>query len=221
MKLPRRPSHVIFDLDGVLLDTEPIYTQATQDVVSEYGKVFDWSVKGDMIGRGQLEGAEYLVRVLDLPIAPEEYIERRLPKLLELFPTVKEIAGAARFVRTLHDRRVPMGVATSGERSLTDLKISRHGWFALFERLVCGDDPGIARPKPAPDIFLATADQLGVSPADCVVIEDSLAGVEAALAAEMSVVALPDPNMDATRYSDAHLVVGSYADLSLSDLGLD
>ena len=74
----RRPvTHVIFDMDGVLLDTERFYTQVTQEIVGRYGKTFDWSVKGDMIGRTALDAARYLVETLELPIAPEEYLRER------------------------------------------------------------------------------------------------------------------------------------------------
>src|SRR6185503_4824146 len=98
MKLRRRPTHVIFDLDGVLLDTEPLYTRATQEIVGEYGKVFDWSVKADMIGRSAIDGARYMIAALEVPIAPEEYLRRRKPILDALFPTAEEIRGARSFV---------------------------------------------------------------------------------------------------------------------------
>jgi pseudouridine 5'-phosphatase len=220
MKLERPVRHVIFDLDGVLLDTEPLYTRATQEIVGPYGKVFDWSIKGDMIGRSSLEGARYLVRALDLPLAPEEYLARRKPLLDALFADAPEIPGARSFVDRLHARGHPLAVATSSEKALYELKVSRHDWFGNFRAVVCGDDPRIRELKPAPDIFLATAADLGAEPEDCLVFEDSLAGVEAALRAGMQVVALPDSNMDRARYQRAHLIVGGYDEIVLSELGL-
>ncbi len=220
MLLARRPTHVIFDLDGVLLDTEPLYTRATQQVLDEFGKLFDWSVKGDMIGRSSLEGARYLMQALDVPLEPEEYLARRKPILDAMFPTVPEIRGASAFVARLHQRGVPMIVATSGESALTGLKLLNHAWFDVFQSVVSGDDPRVRELKPAPDIFLIAAAELGADPAACLVFEDSLAGVAAARAAGMQVVAIPDPEMDATRYADADLVVQSYADLDPEALGL-
>lgn len=220
MPLVRRPSHVIFDLDGVLLDTEPLYTRATQEVVGEFGAVFDWSVKGGMIGRSDIEGARYLVAALGIPLEPEEYLRRRKPILDALFESAGEIPGARAFVGELANRRVPLGLATSSARYQFELKTRGHRWFDVFQAVVCGDDPRIFALKPAPDIFLVTARELGVDPADCLVVEDSLAGVEAALAAGMQVVALPDPEMDAERYAHAHLVVRSFGELSTDDLGL-
>ena len=220
MKLRARPSHVIFDLDGVLLDTEPVYTRATQQILDEFGKVFNWSVKGNMIGRSSLDGARYLMQALDVPLDPEEYLARRRPLLDRMFPEVEEIAGASALVRALHERGVPMIVATSGESALTRLKLQRHAWFSVFCSVISGDDPRIGALKPAPDIFLVAAQELGADPATCLVFEDSLAGVEAARAAGMQVVALPDPQMDASRYTDAHVVIQSYASLDLAELGL-
>ena len=78
-------SHVIFDLDGVLLDTEKLYTEATQTVVGEVGKTCDWSLKSQMMGRHELEAAALLVETLELPISAEEYLRRQLPIAEALF----------------------------------------------------------------------------------------------------------------------------------------
>jgi pseudouridine-5'-monophosphatase len=220
VKLSRKPTHVIFDLDGILLDTEPLYTRATQEIVGEFGKVFDWSVKGDMIGRSAIDGARHLIRALDVPLEPEEYLRRRKPILDALFRTAEPIAGAPELVAELGRRGVPLAVATSSEHYQYRLKIERHAWFSVFAAVVCGDDRRIRELKPAPDIFLITAEELGVAPQDCLVFEDSIAGVAAARAAGMQVVALPDASMDASRYTDAHVVIRSYDELRLEDIGL-
>ncbi len=220
VKLKRPVSHVIFDLDGVLLDSEPLYTEATNRVVAPYGKVFDWSIKGDIIGKHPLEGAKHVVRSLELPFSPEEYLKLRRPLIEALFPDVTEIPGARRFVEALRARGVPMAVATSSERALYELKVTRHDWFGLFSVIVCGDDPRILALKPAPDVFLITASDLKVVPEHCLVFEDSLAGVSAARTAGMQVIAMPDPAMDRSRYVEADLVIGGYDELVPADIGL-
>jgi pseudouridine-5'-monophosphatase len=220
VKLPRPVRCVLFDLDGVLLDTEHFYTEVTDEICRQYGKRFDWSVKSNMIGRPSLESARYLVETLSLPIEPEEYLRRRRLRLEELFPTADERPGAEAFTRELAARGVPLAVATSSERVLLDLKTRRHGdWFSIFRAVVPGDDPRVRRGKPAPDIFRVAAEASGARPDAGVVCEDAPAGLEAARAAGMQVVALPDPAMDRERYAEADLVVGAWSDLRPEDLG--
>ncbi len=221
MLLPRPASHVIHDLDGVLLDTEPFYTIATTEICAEYGKTFDWSVKANMIGRPSRDSARYLVETLDLPITPEEYLQRRRDRLEELFPTSLPKPGAEDFTQAVHAMGVTQAVGTSSEKKLLDLKITNHReWFSIFEACVTGDDPRVKDGKPGPDIFLVAADELKAEPPNCVVFEDSPAGVAAARAAGMLVVALPDPAMNEAEFADADLVVSGYDKLTPTDLGL-
>jgi pseudouridine-5'-monophosphatase len=204
---------VIYDMDGLLLDTEIFYTQVTQQIVGRYGKVFDWSLKSQMIGRPAIESARQLVKVLELPLRPEEYLEERELLLEKHFPQAEAKPGAERLARHLHQHGVPQAVATSSSRPFFELKTSRHrAWFDLFDCVVTGDDPLVNRGKPQPDIFLAAAERLGGQPAQCLVFEDAPAGLQAALAAGMPVVVVPDPNMDKQRYVGSNEILDSLAD---------
>jgi pseudouridine-5'-monophosphatase len=200
---------VIFDMDGLLLDTEIFYTEVTQLITRRFGKVFDWSVKSQMIGLPAQQSARYLVETLQLPITPEQYLEEREDLLAERFPNARAKPGARALVEHLHSNRIPQAVATSSTRALFELKTCRHDWFGYFDRIVTGDDPQVKQGKPAPDIFLTAAQRLGVEPACCLVFEDAPSGVRAALAAGMSIVAVPEPEMDKTLYHDAHQVLES------------
>jgi pseudouridine-5'-monophosphatase len=219
MRLGHPVTHALFDLDGVLLDTEGLYTAAAQEIVGRYGKVFDWSIKQHTMGRDAKLGAKILLDHLDVPLTPEEYLREREPILERLFQTVNAITNAERFVGLLHSRRIPMAVATSSERRLAQLKMRDHSWFTRFDAIVCGDDPRVLEKKPAPDIFLAAASDLRAAPKSCVVFEDSPAGVEAARAAGMQVVALPDPAVDERLFRDADIVARGYFEISPEDFG--
>jgi pseudouridine-5'-monophosphatase len=204
---------VLFDLDGVLLDTEPLYSDATQAVLDAYGKRFEWSLKRDMIGRSDIEGAELLVSRLELPLSAREYLALYEPLLEGLFAKVPLMPGAEELVHALHSRAVPQAVATSSRLRLFELKSKPHAFFARFGAVVCGDDPEVKAFKPAPDIFLAAAARLGKSPSECVVIEDSPAGVTAARRAGMQVIALPAPELGEAAMSEADLVVENHGQL--------
>jgi pseudouridine-5'-monophosphatase len=220
VNLTRRPRYAIFDLDGVLLDTEPLYTKANAAVVARFGKVYDWSVKRHCIGRRALDAARIIVDALALPLSPEELLHERERVLVELVARAPAMLGAEVFTRALATRGVPMAIATSTEAPLFAIKRAAHrDWLAIFGAAVCGDDPRVAQSKPAPDIFLAAAHDLGATPADCLVFEDSPFGVEAARAAGMQVIALPDPAMDRARYATADAVVAGFADLTVDGLG--
>ncbi|HXJ20564.1 MAG TPA: HAD-IA family hydrolase [Polyangia bacterium] len=214
MNLRRPAHHVIFDLDGVLLDTEPLYTRATGAVAARFGKTYDWSIKGECIGRGTLEAARIIVDALGLPLSPADLVRERELILVQLLAAAPAMPGAEAFTRALASRGVPMAIATSTETRLFATKAAPHrDWLAIFDAVVCGDDARVAHPKPAPDIFLAAARDLRAEPADCVVFEDSPFGVQAALAAGMQVIALPDPAMDRARYSSADAVLTGFAEL--------
>lgn len=207
---PRRASAVIFDMDGLLLDTEGIYTEVIQLIVGRYGHRFDWSVKQHTIGLGARDSANRVIEALALPLSVEAFLVEREALLQTRFPLAKAMPGAEDLVRHLAGHRVPIAVGTSSVRASMELKSQAHrGWFDLFPVVVTADDREVRAAKPAPDIFLAAAKRLGVAPAEIVVFEDSPFGVAAARAAGMSVVAVPDPAMDRQRYRDADALLGS------------
>ena len=213
-------THIIFDMDGLLLDTEPFYTEAHKILAARYGKVFDWSVKSRMIGLPAQTSAQTMIDALELPLTVPEYLQMREPILAKLFPQAEPMPGAVRLTRHLHSRRVPLAVATSSTTHHFRLKSSRHKeWFRIFDSIILGDDPEIKRGKPNPDIFLVAAGRLNASPENCLVFEDSPAGIEAARAAGMYAIAVPDPNMSDNSYGKAHQIIRRLEDFDLSYWG--
>ena len=214
-------SCLIYDMDGLLLDTEGIYTEVTQQIVGEYGKVFDWSVKEKIIGRRSIQAAEIIVESLDLPISPQDYLDSRKDVLLEKFKDTEALPGAKEMTTHFSKLGIPQALATSSSSPMFEAKFEKHKkWFSQFAQIVRGDDPELKEGKPAPDIFLLAAKRLEVDPAKCLVFEDAPTGTEAALAAGMSVVVVPDPNMDHCHYKNASQIISSLKDFDPEYWGL-
>ena len=156
---------VLYDMDGLLLDTERFYTVVTQEIAAGYGKTFDWTLKSRIIGRKAHESAQIIVETLELPITPDEYLKSRNERLRELLADTQPLPGATRLTQHLHDVGIPQAVATSSGQELYNIKTAHlQQWFNSFQTVVNGDDPEVKQGKPAPDIFLLAAKRLGFAP---------------------------------------------------------
>ncbi len=214
-------THVIYDVDGLLLDTEPFYTRVNVSIARRYGTNFDWSLKSRTIGLRAEDTAKILVEAMHLPMTPDEYLQMRRRMLEEMFPQAEPMPGAVRLTRHLHKHGIPQGVASSSDRRHFELKTSRHReWFSIFECFVIGADPDVKQGKPAPDIFLVTAERLGAEPSQCLVFEDAPAGIEAACAAGMAAIAVPDPNLDPGTLRGASQILKSLLEFDPGQWGL-
>jgi len=188
---------VIFDLDGILVDTEPLYFEANDQLLSKYGKRYNNELQNMVIGKTERDGGLILIKELELPITVEEYLEKHHQILQELFPTCKVMNGVLRLLRHLVNNNFKIAVATSSKQESVVLKIKNHqSLFELFKgNVITGDNPKVKKGKPSPDIYLAMAEQLKVDPSKCLVFEDSPAGVESGKAAGMTVVGIPLPHI--------------------------
>lgn len=216
-------THVLFDMDGLLLDTESSYTVAQQQIVGRFGKTFTWDLKAKMMGRKALDAAQILIDDLDLAgkLTAEDFVKEREQLLDELFAKAALLPGVERLVRHLHKHGIPMAVATSSHRRHFDLKTSLHReLFGLMHHIVTGDQ--VAKSKPDPEIFRVAAGlfDTAADAANVLVFEDAPNGVEAGVAAGMQVCHVPDANLAKDLRGDAHCELASLADFRPEEWGL-
>ena len=207
-------THVIFDMDGLLLNTEDIYTVATQRVVGQFDKQYTWEMKLQMMGMKGSDSAARIVEELELPITGDEYLDQMVHVFEELFPTAELLPGAERLVRHLHRHQVPIAVASGSSSPNYKLKTSRHGeLFSLFSHAVLSSsDPEVTNGKPAPDVYQIAARRFPRPPAQpehVLTFEDSPNGVLSARAAGMHCVMVPDTRMPEEQTREASLVLPS------------
>ena len=204
---------LIFDLDGTLLDTEPLYSKAAQKVLDPFGHTYTLALKRRVMGGDSYRSAGLTVAEFGLPMTPDEFLAARSAHLENLFPDAEEIPGADAFLRRLQTPGRRLGLATGSSRRFCDLKTARRGWLPMFSAIVCGDDAELGPGKPAPDIFLLCAERLAVHPADAIAFEDSGNGIAAAKAAGMFVVAVQSPYTEPADLADADLRISNYLEL--------
>lgn len=222
---PIKITHCIFDMDGLLLDTESAYTEAQQEIVGRFGKQFTWDLKAKMMGKKSLEAAEILVAELELEgkLDPQDFLKEREVLLESKFRNSRVLPGVERLLRHLKSCGIQAAVATGSTRPQFELKTSQHkDLFAeCFVHIVTGDN--VERGKPDPDIFFKAAEsfQGGAPSSDSILVfEDAPNGVEAALKAGMRVVMVPDSNLSHASRGMAHQELSTLEDFDPSLWGL-
>jgi len=187
-----RPAAVIFDMDGLMLDTEPLAARAWTDAAAVVGVDFDHAVTPRLIGRN-FPDCRALIRAHHGQSYPVDALMAAWQDAYDAIVAregIEHKRGLVALLAWLEQAGVPRAVATSTRRARAQAKLVDAQLFDRFGALVGGDE--VARGKPAPDIFLEAAARLAVAPEDCVVLEDSEPGVEAALAAGMLPMMVPD-----------------------------
>jgi pseudouridine-5'-monophosphatase len=201
----------LFDMDGLLIDSEDLYTIATNQILAKYDRpTLPWSIKAQLQGRPGPQASKIFHDWAQLPITLDEYFAENTALQKDLFPSTKSLPGVLDLLEQLRKRGVHMALATSSHKGNYVLKSSHlphlFDYFA-HEHRVLGDDPRIppGRGKPAPDIYLLALSTLNASlrtqgvkellPEECLVFEDSVPGVEAGRRAGMQVVWCPHPGL--------------------------
>ncbi|XP_050690243.1 pseudouridine-5'-phosphatase-like isoform X4 [Eriocheir sinensis] len=215
-------THVIFDMDGLLLDTVGIYLEAHTRVLAPH--TITWERLMGEMGRSAMEVSCNFCRDYKLDISPKEYNRRLRDLYPEVFPGTPLMSGAERLVRHLHKHKVPIAIASGGAKDSYDLKTTNHGEFiSMFKHVVlASSDPEVKQGKPSPDVFLVCAGRFPdkPDPSKCLVFEDAPNGVEASVAAGMQVVMVPDPRLKPELTTGATQVLASLEDFKPELFGL-
>ena len=211
-------SAVIFDLDGVLVDSEAIWDDARRTVVARAGGTWAPNATRELIGMSSVEWSAYLHDRLGVGLPPErissevaDLVDERYREGLPYLPGAREVVPRLA-------QEWPLGLASSSNRRIIETFLDASGLRECFAVTVSSEE--VAHGKPAPDVYLAAAARLGVAPADCVAIEDSTNGLRSARAASMRVIAVPNtefpPSPDALAL--ATLVVAHLGDITVERL---
>ena len=182
---------VIFDLDGVLADSEPWWNQIDAQLLAEHSVIYRGEYHQNVLGVSYRLAVDFYKKTFAISAPTEELMRRRgeiatefFANRVGLFPHVREVLGQ------LRDMDLRLAVATSSVGASARPFLDRHQLTSFFDVIITGDE--IERGKPHPDIYLRAAEKLGIPPNECLVVEDSLSGVAAGKAAGMRVAAIPD-----------------------------
>ena len=207
---------VVFDMDGVLIQSEEVWDDVRERYVRERGGRYDDEIQRAMMGMSSTEWSTFLHETAGVPAAPEEINRDVVERMLEAYRAhLPLIDGAAEAVRRLAGR-FTLGIASSSNRELIDTVLEVAGLTALFAATVSSEE--VARGKPAPDVYLEAARRLDVAPDRCAAVEDSHGGIRSAKNAGMRVVAIPNPSYppDDEALALADVAIGSLDELTVA-----
>jgi HAD superfamily hydrolase (TIGR01509 family) len=198
---------VVFDLDGVVLETEELWDEVREGLARERGGRWSERAQADMMGMSSTEWSRYMHEVVGVAEPPEEINREVVRRMLDRYATrLPLIEGAAEAVARIA-ARWPLGLASSSNRELIDRALEVSGLAPYFRATVSSEE--VASGKPAPDVYLEAARRLDVEPSRCAAVEDSANGIRSAHAAGMRVVAIPNasfpPPPDTLALADAVL----------------
>ena len=205
---------VVFDLDGVIVDSEQVWDDVREEYVRETGGTYTAAATRDMMGMSSVEWSRYMADELGVPGSPEEInaeiVRRMLVRYGDALPLIDGAVEAVHMAAA----RWPLAIASSSNPELIEVVLRAAGLRELFPVTVSSQE--VARGKPAPDVYLEAADRLAVEPARCAAVEDSHNGIRSAKAAGMRVVAVPNPHFppDEDALARADAVVRTVAELT-------
>ncbi|XP_063909555.1 pseudouridine-5'-phosphatase-like [Zophobas morio] len=217
-------SHVIFDMDGLIIESESVYDKVFSEIALNHGTEYTKDTKLKMMGTPDPITAQIAIKEMQLPYNVDQFLEIYLPRAKELLKHPQLMPGAKRLIQHLYKHNIPIAIATSSSQEFLQIKTQDHQeLISLFQHIVCGStDPEVKNGKPAPDIFQVCASRFSDKPRpdQCLVFEDSPNGAMGAIAAGMQVVLVPDPDIPREARQPATLLLGSLEEFKPELFGL-
>jgi len=204
---------VIFDMDGVIVDTEQVWDEVRERLVADWGGQYSAQSQRAMMGMSSGEWSSYMHDELGLAQTPQQINDEVVMRMLERYRAELPLIDGAVDVVSALSRSFPLAVASSSNRPLIDAVLATAGIADCFAVVVSSEE--VARGKPSPDVYLEAARRLDLAPLSCVAVEDSANGIRAAVSAGMRVIAFPNahyaPDAEALRLADS--VIASLTEL--------
>jgi HAD superfamily hydrolase (TIGR01509 family) len=212
---------LIFDFDGLILDTETPDYRVWQDIYREHGFELPHEEWGKIIGGygiSEFDAADHLASLTQGKLESASLRDRHSMESNTLTLAQTILPGVMDYLQQAKRLGLKLAIASSSRHSWVDKHAKRLGIFHFFDKIICADDVAPGRTKPNPDLFLLALDRLNVRPNEAIVFEDSPNGIQAARSAGIFVVAVPNPVTSQLSIEDANLILTSLADLPLKGL---
>ena len=207
---------IIFDMDGVIIDSEPLHVEVEKELAEKLGGKLDDELHEKLVGTTDYAMWSKLKDMFDFKLSVDEIVEIKKDMFIERFDEVQLMDNFRPLVSSLYDEGYPMAVASSNNRKIVDMIIDRFDLSKYMTFVISGEE--VEKGKPDPEIFLTAAKKMNVKPEDCLVIEDAANGVKAAKDAGMICVGLKDIDHGNQDLSEADLIINNLNELDLNTM---
>lgn len=206
---------VIFDMDGVLVDSQPYHFKADIDTMAEYGVIKGQKFYESFAGTLTADRMRTLKEMFGLDVPVEEMTIKRENMILDIMgkEDIKPVSGIPEFLRSIEEKGLTTAVASSSDYKLINLILDRLKIAQYFDSVTSGSD--VKRGKPSPDVFLLAAERIGIEPSECLVVEDSENGVKAAKSAGMKALGYINPTSGKQDLSLADFITDDFKKISI------
>lgn len=207
---------IIFDMDGVIIDSEPIHIKLEKELLEEMGGNYSEINHNDFIGTTDAHMWSTFKKQFNIKLSVEELINIKRKRFIESLNQVPLVDNILELMRTLHEKGYKLGLASSNNKKAVKTVKNKFELDKYIDIFMSGEE--VSKGKPDPEIFLTTAKYMNLKPEDCLVIEDAKNGVLAAKAAGMKCIGFENKNSGNQDLSDADLIIDNFKDLTVEDM---